>query len=231
MPNAAELFMNGVHHGTFRHEQGNAQLKPEVAYMFDMAYEFQLERVRLSVAGYAHYFSNYIFLRASSQFSELSDGGQIYAYSEDRAMFSGGEFKGEMKLNARTNFVWTAQSVFSYLFSSGTASPFTPPISSSVNLQHKLFDWKKKLVVQLEVQGNWALAQDRVDRNEKTTPGYKTVDTRIVVEWKWRTVTLESNVGVSNVFNSFYYNHTSNYRRLNLPEMGRNVFIQSIIKF
>jgi iron complex outermembrane receptor protein len=131
----------------------------------------------------------------------------------------------------RTNVVWTAQSVFSFLFSSGTASPFTPPISSNVNLQHKLFDWKKKLVVQLEVLGNWALAQKRVDRNEKNTPGYRTMDTRMVVEWKWRKMTLESNVGVSNVFNSFYYNHTSNYRRLNLPEMGRNVFIQSIIKF
>jgi iron complex outermembrane receptor protein len=231
MPNAAELFVNGVHHGTFRHEQGNAQLKPEVAYMFDMAYEFQAEKIRLSVAGYAHYFSNYIFLRASSQFSELPDGGQIYAYSEDRAMFSGGELKSEWKLNMRTNVVWTAQSVFSFLFSSGTASPFTPPISSNVNLQHKLFDWKKKLVVQLEVLGNWALAQKRVDRNEKNTPGYRTMDTRMVVEWKWRKMTLESNVGVSNVFNSFYYNHTSNYRRLNLPEMGRNVFIQSIIKF
>jgi iron complex outermembrane receptor protein len=231
MPNAAELFINGVHHGTFRHEQGNAMLNPEVGYIFDMAYEFQSEKIRVTLAGYAHYFSNYIFLRASSRFSELSDGGQIYAYSEDRAMFSGGELKGEMKLNARTNFVWTAQSVFSYLFSSGTASPFTPPISSSLNLQHKLFDWKKKFFVQLEVQGNWALAQKRVDRNEKTTPGYETLDTRMVVEWKWRKMTLESNVGVSNVFNSFYYNHTSNYRRLNLPEMGRNVFIQTFIKF
>jgi iron complex outermembrane receptor protein len=202
-----------------------------VGYLFDAAYELQTEKFRLSLAGYAHYFSNYIFLRASSQFSELSDGGQIYAYSEDRAMFSGGELKGEMKFNARTNFVWTAQSVFSYLFSSGTASPFTPPVSSTILFQHKLFELKNKLNVQLEVQGNWAAAQNRVDRNEKNTPGYETLDTRIVVEWKWRTVTLESNVGVSNVFNSFYYNHTSNYRRLNLPEMGRNVFIQSIIKF
>ena len=57
MPNAAELFINGVHHGTFRHEQGNAQLNPEVAYMLDVAYEFQAEKVNVSVAGYAHYFS------------------------------------------------------------------------------------------------------------------------------------------------------------------------------
>jgi iron complex outermembrane receptor protein len=82
-----------------------------------------------------------------------------------------------------------------------------------------------------EVQGNWTAAQNRVDRNEKSTPGYETLDTRLAMEWKWRNMSLESNLGVNNVFNSFYYNHTSNYRRLNLPEMGRNVFIQSIVKF
>ncbi len=231
MPNAAELFINGVHHGTFRHEQGNAELNPEVGYLFDTAYELQTGKFRLSLAGYAHYFSNYIFLRASSFYSELSDGGQVYVYSQDRAMFSGGEMKSEFQLNTRTRIEWSAQSVFSYLFLSGTASPFTPPISSSVTLQHKLFELKNKLNVLLEVQGNWAAAQNRVDRNEKSTPGYQTLDSKLKVEWKLRGITLESNLGVNNLFNAFYYNHTSNYRRLNLPEMGRNVFIQTLIKF
>ena len=231
MPNAAELFINGVHHGTFRHEQGYTHLNPEVGYLFDAAYELQTKKIRLSLAGYAHYFSNYIFLRASSFYSELSDGGQVYIYSEDRALFSGGEMKGEFQLNTRTSMEWSAQSVFSYLFLSGTASPFTPPISSSVNFQHKLFELKNKLNVQLEVQGNWAAAQNRVDRNERVTPGYQTLDSRLNVEWRLRGLTLESNLGVNNIFNSFYYNHTSNYRRLNLPEMGRNVFIQTLIKF
>lgn len=231
MPNAAELFINGVHHGTFRHEQGNTQLNPEVGYLFDAAYELQTEKFRMAVAGYAHYFSNYIFLRASSFYSELSDGGQVYVYSEDRALFSGGEMKSEFQLNNRTKIDWSAQSFFSYLFSSGTASPFTPPISSSLNLQQELFGVKKKLHIQLEVQGNWAAAQNRVDRNEKATPGYHTLDTKLHVEWKFGGRTLEGNVGMSNIFNTFYYNHTSNYRRLNLPEMGRNVFVQMRLSF
>ena len=134
-------------------------------------------------------------------------------------------------MNRRTKIEWSAQSVFSYLFLSGTASPFTPPISSSVFLQQKLFEWKKQLNVQLEVQGNANAAQNRVDRNEKVTPGYHTFDIRMKVEWKLNRLTLESNVGVNNVFNANYFNHTSNYRRLNLPEMGRNVFIQTLIKF
>lgn len=231
MPNAAELFINGIHHGTFRHEQGYTHLNPEVGYLFDAAYELQTEKFRLSLAGYAHYFSNYIFLRASSFYSELSEGGQVYIYSEDRALFSGGELKSEFQMNTRTKIECSAQSVFSYLFLSGTASPFTPPISSRITLQHKLFELKNKLNVQLEVQGNWAAAQNRVDRNEKATPGYETLDARLKVEWKLRGVSIESNLGVNNLFNEFYYNHTSNYRRLNLPEMGRNVFIQTLIKF
>ena len=231
IPNAAELFINGVHHGTFRHEQGNVQLNPEIGYLFDIAFELQTEKFRWSLAGYTHYFSNYIFLRASSVFSELSDGGQVYVYSEDRAMFSGGEMKGEFQMNQRTKIEWSAQSVFSHLFLSGTASPFTPPISSSVFLQQKLFERKKQLNIQLEFQGNANAAQNRVDRNEKVTPGYYTFDIRMKVEWKMNRLTLESNLGVNNVFNANYFNHTSNYRRLNLPEMGRNVFIQTLIKF
>jgi iron complex outermembrane receptor protein len=167
----------------------------------------------------------------SSVFSELSDGGQVYVYSQERSLFSGGEMKSEFQLNTRTKLEWSAQSVFSFLFLSGTASPFTPPISSSLYLQHKLFELKNKLNVQLEVQGNWAAAQNRVDRNEKSTPGYQTLDSKLKVEWKLRGITLESNLGVNNLFNAFYYNHTSNYRRLNRPEMGRNVFIQTLIKF
>lgn len=231
MPNAAELFINGIHHGTFRHEQGYTHLNPEVGYLFDASYELQIENLRMSVAGYAHYFSNYIFLRASSSYSELPDGGQVHVYAQDRALFSGGEMKSEFQLNKRTKLEWTAQSVFSYLFSSGTASPFTPPVSSSMDLQYKLFELKNKLNVRLEVQGNWAAAQNRVDRNEKATPGYQTLDSRLQVEWKLHGLLLESNLGVNNLFNALYYNHTSNYRRLNLPEMGRNVFIQTLIKF
>lgn len=231
MPNAAELFINGIHHGTFRHEQGYTHLNPEVGYLFDASYELQIENLRMSVAGYAHYFSNYIFLRASSFYSELIDGGQVYVYSQDRALFSGGEMKSEFRINPQARVEWSAQSIFSYLFSSGTASPFTPPISSSINLQHKLFDLKNKLNVQLEVQGNWAAVQNRVDRNEKATPGYQTLDLRLKIEWKSHGLTLESNLGLNNLFNAFYYNHTSNYRRLNLPEMGRNVFLQALIKF
>lgn len=231
MPNAAELYINGVHHGTFRHEQGNAQLNPEVGHMFDVGYEFQKKKIRFSLAGYAHYFSNYIFLRASSTYSQLSDGGQVYVYSQDRALFSGGEMKSEFQLNELAKLEWSASSVFSYLFTSGTATPFTPPISSSLLFQHKLIELKKKLLIEWQVQGKWAAAQNRVDRNEKGTAGYEIFDSSINIEWKCKGVFVESHVGVNNLFNSTYYNHSSNYRRLNLPEMGRNVFIQTRLSF
>ena len=39
LPGANELAANGVHHGTFRHEQGDASLKSEQGWQMDASYQ------------------------------------------------------------------------------------------------------------------------------------------------------------------------------------------------
>ena len=41
LPGANELAANGVHHGTFRHEQGDANLKSEQGWQLDASYHLK----------------------------------------------------------------------------------------------------------------------------------------------------------------------------------------------
>ncbi|MEG0455646.1 MAG: TonB-dependent receptor, partial [Bacteroides sp.] len=81
LPGANELAANGVHHGTFRHEQGDASLQSEQGWQMDVSYQLDYERVRLSVSPFASWFSNYLFLKPTGEWSILPHAGQIYRYT------------------------------------------------------------------------------------------------------------------------------------------------------
>ena len=46
LPGANELAANGVHHGTFRHEQGDASLKSEQGWQMDASYNLRYQAIR-----------------------------------------------------------------------------------------------------------------------------------------------------------------------------------------
>ena len=55
----SETVSNGVHHGTFRHEQGNADLRSEHGYQLDIV-DWVATRWEAHVATYFNYFDNFI---------------------------------------------------------------------------------------------------------------------------------------------------------------------------
>ena len=65
LPGANELAANGVHHGTFRHEQGDTNLKSEQGWQMDASYNLRYNGFSISVSPFVSWFSNYIFLRQS----------------------------------------------------------------------------------------------------------------------------------------------------------------------
>jgi iron complex outermembrane receptor protein len=77
-PTAGELSSNGVHHGAFRHEQGNSSLNPERGIQWDGEYRYRDDRWEVTVSPFLSHFSNYIFLEPSGAWSILPHTGQIY---------------------------------------------------------------------------------------------------------------------------------------------------------
>ena len=77
LPGANELAANGVHHGTFRHEQGDTNLKSEQGWQMDASYNLRYNGFSISVSPFVSWFSNYIFLRPTGEWSVLPHAGQL----------------------------------------------------------------------------------------------------------------------------------------------------------
>ena len=71
LPGANELAANGVHHGTFRHEQGDTNLKSEQGWQMDASYNLRYNGFSISVSPFVSWFSNYIFLRPTGEWLSL----------------------------------------------------------------------------------------------------------------------------------------------------------------
>ncbi len=226
MPTPTELSMNGVHHGNFRHEVGNANLTPERGYQADINIIHQRNRWSFTVSPFWGYYDDYIYLAPSVRFSPLPGAGALWEYKQHNAIFTGGEavatldlWKG-MQLTAGFEYVWNLN------VETGLPLPLTPPMSTLLQAEYQFFtDRNKKTQLSIFIDYRLASAQKRTDRNERITPGYQLLDAGI----QWRYNQLKLQFSGSNVFNTYYLNHLSRYRLINLPEPGRNISVRLIV--
>ncbi|BDC99695.1 TonB-dependent receptor [Persicobacter psychrovividus] len=231
MPTVAELTMNGVHHGTFRHEQGDASLQEERGYQIDLGLAFSTEQWHVELSPFFNYFENYIFLGPSGRFSPLPDAGQIYDYKEAEAIHAGAEFSVNYQ---PTNYL-SFSNAFEYLYNlnldTNLPLPFTPPASNYVEFS---YHWRHRSQFEdlyIGAGHRATAAQNRVDRNERTTPGYQLINLHAGMKICMPHVQYHIMLKVDNLTNQTYMNHLSRYRLLNLPEQGRNISLTVKMNF
>lgn len=223
-PRAVELAVNGVHHGTFRHEQGDANLQTENGYQFDLSYEFHTNTFLLTLSPFFNYYQNFIFLRASGAFSPLPDAGQLYKYTQADAFLTGGELLVEYHPWKWWHIAAKTQYVYGYNLNSYRNLPFIPPFEATLEFDF-IMEMKgrlEKLFFKPQVTG--VTAQNKVDVNEKTTPGFfllnADVGATIQLTKKQKVIV---SLGFRNILNTPYYRHLSRYRILDLTEQGFNL--------
>ena len=74
LPGANELAANGVHHGTFRHEQGDTNLKSEQGWQMDASYNLRYNGFSISVSPFVSWFTtSFCVLRASGLSCRMPD--------------------------------------------------------------------------------------------------------------------------------------------------------------
>ncbi len=224
-PNIAELASNGVHHGTFRHEQGDASLNPELAWQIDLQAEAQRETWILRLSPYFYYFENYIFLRPSARFSPLPEAGQLYRYEQAPIIQGGAEFFLDWHPLENLHISNAMEVLVNQNLDTRLALPFSPPWNNRLALNWESGFWNFGLNWQ------WALAQERVDRNEQMTPAYHLFGAELSYQKAWGRHKLGLHLSAQNLFNRAYLRHLSRYRILNLPEQGRNVVVGLSYKF
>ena len=165
LPGANELAANGVHHGTFRHEQGDTNLKSEQGWQMDASYNLRYNGFSISVSPFVSWFSNYIFLRPTGEWSVLPHAGQIYRYTGAEALFAGTEATIDIHFLRSFNYRISGEYVYTYNCDEHIPLSFSPPFSMRNTLT-----WQRKQVM-LYAEWQSIARQNRVDRNEDRTPG------------------------------------------------------------
>lgn len=222
LPGAHELASNGVHHGTFRHEQGDPELTSERGWQIDVAYTYEQQGWLVTMSPFASWFTNYIFLKPTSEWSLLPHAGQIYRYAGAKATFAGIELDIKTPSWNGFNYRFGGEYVYTYNRDEKTPLSFSPPAS----MRHTVA-WEKD-AVRLHAEWQGIARQNRIARNEDPTSGAHLLHAGISLNIPIAQTQAEITLSAHNLLNKKYYNHLSFYRKVEIPEPGRN--IQILIK-
>jgi iron complex outermembrane receptor protein len=231
IPHPVETSSNGIHHGTFRHEQGTPGLKSEVGYQADISFSKKADAWTLDISTYFNYFKDYIYLGPTfpARFSNLPESGQIFRYRQDNAIYTGFEAEWSYKphkkwyVNQNIDFVQSINPV------TNTSLPFTPQpnVNTAFYLDFKgVKSWLEEVEWHIEhryfmaAKGQW-----RTDRSEKETPETNLWNMGLRLGLKSGNTPIVLDMQANNLFNTQYLNHLSRYRLLDIPEQGFNFII------
>ncbi len=219
VPIPKELGADGINYHIFRYERGNAMLDPEESYQIDASIIWKSNKLQVQVEPYVNYFPNYIYLNPSAQYVE---GLQLYSYRQARVLRYGFEAQAEYRFNEH----WQAQLQGEYLYArqrsgekKGYTLPFSTPWSADADVRYS-FDYKGNDYVKLNV--HVVGKQNEIVPPEKPTDGYWTLNLSAGKDFNLRKHTLHAVLNANNLLNRRYYDHTSYYRLIDVPEPGRN---------
>ena len=214
LPSANELTSNGVHHGAFRHERGDATLVSEQGWQADLSYNMHADRMELRVSPFFSYYSHFIALHPTGLWSPLPDAGQVYKYVDTPAVFAGSELRMKFHLLHHMYYELSGEYVHTYDTKSHTATPFSPPASMRNTISWECKRWE------LFAECHSVARQNRVTHNEDATPGYNLINMGGKADFQLHKSKLTLLLNIRNMLNTRYLNHLSFYRKIELPEAG-----------
>ena len=227
MPLPNELASDGVNYHMYRYEQGNIDLDPEESYQIDLDIDHTTKDFSVGISPFVNFFDNFIYLNPTSNYYETL---QIYEYTQNKVFRAGGELRASTSIINNIQLDASAEYVYSKQTSGpkeGFTIPFSPPLSGlfSARYQFKnVFFFKQP---QLIADYRITAAQDEIVPPEEKTDGYQVLNMSLLTQMNvFKTKQpLDIKFKLNNVFNTTYYDHTSFYRLIDVPEAGRNLSI------
>jgi len=235
MPIAKELAANGVNYHRFSYEVGDADLSPEVAYQLDLGVEYQAPRFAIGATPFVNYFTNYIYLNPSSDYDRLyGNGNQIYYYTESEVLRYGGEIHAHYEVLPQLQLGILGEYVYSEQKSGekkGFTLPFSPPESAIFNIKYQPMKWGGIENMYVSVDYRITASQYDIVPPEEATDGYQLINLGMGGDVELGRQKVKLSMQVQNLLNTKYFNHTSYYRLINVPEPGRNFMLNVTIPF
>lgn len=230
MPVPKELGADGVNYHIFRYEKGNAALDPEVSYQFDAGIHWSNGKLTFQVDPYLNYFPNYIYMNPTPDYYE---GLQLYQYTQARVLRYGFEAQAVWKIlpfleaEAKGEYLHAEQQSGD---KKGYTLPFSTPWSADLGLKYtfvRRHEQEGFVALNLHVVGD----QNEIVPPEKPTPGYYTLSMTAGKKITFKDYSISISLNADNLLDRKYYDHTSYYRLMNIPEPGRNAALMIAVNF
>lgn len=237
VPIAKELGADGINYHIFRHEQGNAELQPEQSYQTDMAIGWENKYFSCQAEPYFNWFPNYIYLNPTSTYKE---GLQVYQYTQAEVMRTGFEAQVSIHPWSHLDINMQAEYLFARQMSGdkkGYGLPFTPPWRLLPELHFKWvakpFSDKTNTLSNGFFAINTVICGSQYDivPPEKPTNGWWTLNMRASQKFALEKCALSLIISADNILNTKYYDHTSYYRLIDVPEAGWNLSVMFGVDF
>lgn len=235
MPIAKELAANGVNYHQFSYEVGDPDLSPEVSYQLDLGAEYNSADFAVGISPFINYFPNYIFLNPSAEHDRLyGNGNQVFYYMQSKVMRFGGEIHSHFKVFNPLTIGVIGEYVYSEQLSGekkGFTLPFSPPASFLFNVKYSPRITGGVKNSYLSADYKLTAKQNRIVPPEEKTDGHQVVNLSLGGDLNFGKQSITVAFQVQNMFNRKYFNHTSYYRLINVPEAGRNFVLNINIPF
>ena len=137
----------------------------------------------------------------------------------------GGEINFNMDFLRHFNYRLVGEYVYTYNRDEHTALSFSPPVS-----MRNIFTWNKK-DFQLYAEFQSIASQNRIARNEDRTSGACLIHLGGSIHIPMAKADIEISLFIRNLSDVKYYNHLSFYRKVEIPEPGRNFQISIKVPF
>ncbi len=229
MPTPKELSANGVNYHRFSYEKGDSTLSPETAYQLDAGIEWNTYRFAMGITPYINYFPNYIYLNPDFRHNHLyGNGNQIFNYTQSSVFRHGAEIHSHFNVSRNFTLGAIAEYVYAQQLSGdkrGFGLPFSPPpmLLLSAKYVNKSRQWLSNSYLSADIK--MVAAQNRIVPPEKKTPAYHTINLSAGGILSLNKYPLSVSIQIHNLMNTKYFNHTSYYRIINVPEPGRNLIV------
>lgn len=235
MPIAKELGANGINYHRFSYEVGNADLSPEISYQFDAGIEYSSKKFAIGASPFANYFSNYIYLNPTSKYDRLYGfGNQVFEYTQTQVLRLGGELHAHYEISKHFQLGLIGEYVYAEQLSGekkGYTLPFAPPASAIFNVKYQ----KPKIAfvsnAYASLDYRLTASQNNIVPPEEPTDGFQVFNLGIGGDVMLKGKKIDVALQVQNILNTKYFNHTSYYRLINVPEAGRNFILNISIPF
>lgn len=222
VPIPKELGADGINYHIFRYEKGSPDLSPEESYQLDLGINWHNDAINIQLDPYLNYFPNYIYLNPTSAYTE---GLQAYYYTQSQVLRYGFEAELSYKFLHHLEAGLKGEYLYAEQLSGdkkGYTLPFSPPWSAEVELKYTFPTRQESEEGFVSATFRMIGDQNEIVPPEKATKGHRVFNMAIGKVFAWKDYRLRLNLQGQNLLNKKYYDHTSYYRLIDVPEPGRN---------